>query len=131
MCYLDFKGAFPSTDHKQLVRTLEYLGLPRDFTLLVSNLYSGATTEFVTPHGRTLPVEIGRGTAAAKLAVRSFDTLPPYNKLRVDIGEVAPRPQHWVMYTATPPSLGISLATLHISATTPRAWWTIPEEERF
>ncbi len=62
MFYLDFKGAFPSTDHKQLVRTLEYMGLPRDFTLLVSNLYSGATTEFVTPHGRTLPVEIGRGT---------------------------------------------------------------------
>ena len=44
---------------------------------------------------------------------------------------MAPRPQHWVMYTATSPSLGISQATLHIPATTPRAWWTIPEEERF
>ncbi len=41
--------------------------------------------------------------AAAKLAVRSFDTLPPNQEIRVDIGEVAPRPQHWVMYTATPP----------------------------
>ena len=38
LCYLDFKEAFPSTDHKQLVRTLEYLGLPIDFNLLVSNL---------------------------------------------------------------------------------------------
>ena len=28
--------------------------------------------------------------ATAKMAVLSFDTLPPYNKLRVDIGEVAP-----------------------------------------
>ena len=63
--------------------------------------------------------------AAAKLAVRSFDTLSPNNKLRVDIREVAPRQQHWVMYTATPPSLGISPATPHIYATTPRAWWTI------
>jgi hypothetical protein len=45
-----------------LVRTLEFLGLPRDFTLLVSNLYSGATTQFITAHGHTPPVEIGRGT---------------------------------------------------------------------
>ncbi len=34
------------------------------------------------------------------------------------------------MYTATPPSLGIFPATLHISATNPRAWWTIPEADR-
>ena len=62
LCYLDFKEAFPSTDHKHLVRTLEYLGLPDDFTKLVSNLYSGASTEFITPHGCTSPVGIGRGT---------------------------------------------------------------------
>jgi hypothetical protein len=62
LCYIYFKGAFPSTDHKQLVRTLEFLGLPNDFTLLISNLYSGASTQFITPHGRTSPVEIGRGT---------------------------------------------------------------------
>jgi hypothetical protein len=68
--------------------------------------------------------------AAAKLAVRSLDTLPPKQTLRVDIGEVAPRPHHWVIYTATPPSLGISPATLHTSATTPRAWWTILEADR-
>jgi len=29
---------------------------------LVSNLYNGVTTEFITPHGRTSPVEIRRGT---------------------------------------------------------------------
>ena len=32
--------------------------------------------------------------AAAKLAVRSFDTLPPNQKLRMDIGEIAPRPPY-------------------------------------
>ena len=37
LCYLDFKGDFPSTDHKPLVRVLEFLGLPTDFTCLVSN----------------------------------------------------------------------------------------------
>ena len=44
LCYLYFKGAFPSTDHKQLVRVLEFMGLPFDFTRPVSNLYSEATT---------------------------------------------------------------------------------------
>ncbi len=62
LCYLDLKGAFPSTDHKQLVRVLEFLGLPADFTRMVSNLYSGATTEFITPHGHISPVGIKRGT---------------------------------------------------------------------
>jgi hypothetical protein len=28
LCYLDYKGAFPSTDHSQLVRVLDLLGLP-------------------------------------------------------------------------------------------------------
>jgi hypothetical protein len=62
LCYLDFKGAFPSTDHKQLVRVLKLLGLPADLTRLVSNLYSGATIECITPHGHTTPVGIRRGT---------------------------------------------------------------------
>ena len=54
LCYLDFKRAFPSTDPKQIVRTLEFLGLPNDFNRLVSNLYSGASTEFVTPRPRII-----------------------------------------------------------------------------
>ena len=61
-CYLDFTGAFPSTDHKQLVRVLEFMGLPSDFTRLVSNLYSGATTELIIPPGNSSPVGIRRGT---------------------------------------------------------------------
>ena len=61
LCCIDFKGVFPSTDHKQLVHTHEFLGLPSDFTLLISNLYSGETTQFITPHGHAQPVGIGRG----------------------------------------------------------------------
>ncbi len=60
--YLDFKGAFPSTDHKQMVRVLEFMGLLVDFTRHVFNLYSGATTEFITPNGHTPPIEIRSGT---------------------------------------------------------------------
>ena len=68
--------------------------------------------------------------AAAKLAVRSFDTLPSHQTLRVDIGEIAPRPEYWIMYTAKPPMLGVAPTTLTIPASNPRAWWSIPEAER-
>jgi len=57
LCYFDFKGAFPSADLNQLVRTLVFLGLPEDFINIISNLYKGATTEFITPHGHTPPSE--------------------------------------------------------------------------
>ena len=59
--------------------------------------------------------------AAAKLAVRDFDTLPPNQTLRVDIGEIAPRPQYWIMYTATPPPLSVAPDTLTKPASSPRA----------
>ncbi len=62
LCYLNLKGAFPSTDPRQLFRVLEFLGLPHDYTRLVSNLYNGASTEFITPHGHTAPVGIRCGT---------------------------------------------------------------------
>ena len=62
LCYLDFKEVFLSIDHKKMVRVLEFLGFPADFTRLVSNMYSGATTSFITPHGHTSPVGIRRGT---------------------------------------------------------------------
>jgi len=53
--------------------------------------------------------------AAAKLAVRSFETLPQAHTIRVDVGENAPRPKHWVMYTTKPPTLTISPATSKIA----------------
>ena len=61
LCCLDFKGAFPSTDHRQLVKVLEFIGLFHDFTRLLSNLYRKASTEFVTPYGHTPAMSIRRG----------------------------------------------------------------------
>ena len=60
--YIDFKGAFPSQDHLLLTRILTFLGLPDDFTRLIGNLYTTATTTFLTPHCPTAPIPIGRGT---------------------------------------------------------------------
>ncbi len=62
MCYLDFKGAFPSTDHRQLVRALNFLGISQGFIRLVSNLYSEASTEFVKPCGQIPSLEVRKGT---------------------------------------------------------------------
>jgi hypothetical protein len=45
-----------------MVKTLEFLKLPEDFINIITNLYIGATTEFVTPHGHTHPIGIRRGT---------------------------------------------------------------------
>jgi hypothetical protein len=48
-------------DFDQLFRTLSFLGLPEDFTLLIFNLYSRAW-EFVAPHCHTSLIEVRRGT---------------------------------------------------------------------
>jgi hypothetical protein len=61
LCYLYLKGAFLSTEYCQLVKVLKFLGLPEDFTRLISKLYSEASTEIVSPHGHTSPVDIRRG----------------------------------------------------------------------
>ena len=62
LCYLDFNCAFPSTDHRQLVRVNEFLGLPQDLPRQVSNLYREASIEFITTYGHTPSVGIRRGT---------------------------------------------------------------------
>jgi hypothetical protein len=59
--FLDFKGAFLSAYLTKLKRVLRFLGLPEDFIHVVCNLYRGATTSFLTPHGPTpqIPVLCG------------------------------------------------------------------------
>jgi hypothetical protein len=68
---------------------------------------------------------------AAKLAVTHYDTLPPSQKWRVETGEIAPRPHHWVMYTVkSPPPTRPAISTGTNCATLRRPWWTILDEGR-
>jgi len=60
LCYLEFKGAFPSSNRDHFFPT--FLRLQADFTRIVYNLYSRANAEFVTPHGRKSPVRARQGT---------------------------------------------------------------------
>jgi hypothetical protein len=76
LCYLDFKGAFPSAEHAELARILALLGLPKDFIAYISNLYNGATTEFVAPHGHTPLIGIRRGSLQGdSLSLLTFDLM--------------------------------------------------------
>ncbi len=68
--------------------------------------------------------------AAAKLAVMHFDTLPPSQTKRVDIGELAPRPHQWVMYTVKPPPPTPAMSTGTNCAILRRPWWTILDADR-
>jgi hypothetical protein len=43
-----------------MVRILKFLGLPEDFTNLISNIYHETTTKLVTSHNHTPPVEVRR-----------------------------------------------------------------------
>ncbi len=74
--YLELKGAFPSADHEQLVRTHVFLGLPDDIVNIISNLCKGATTEFVTP-----PPPTATRPPSAFAAATYKETPPPHYSL--------------------------------------------------
>ena len=67
---------------------------------------------------------------AAKQADRCFDDLPDDSKVSVSLGDVAPRPPYWVMYTHShaPPLAELAVGTHTTSLRVP--WWKIPKEDR-
>ena len=64
---------------------------------------------------------------AAKMAVTQYDSLPESQKLRVTVGEAAPRHPYWGMYTMKPPPPPPQLGTDTRTATLRQPWWSIPE----
>ena len=62
MMSLDMTAAFNRISHAKLCEIMYDLGIPTDAIDFVRELYTGATTKFLTPHGPTAPVPILRGT---------------------------------------------------------------------
>ena len=61
IAWLDIKNAFGSIPHSALLTTLTHMGFPADLVELISNAYTGTTTEVVTPLGKTPPIPIYSG----------------------------------------------------------------------
>ncbi len=99
-------------------------------TLLEERKLTGLRTTLHKLRGHTNIRGNDLADAAAKLAVTHFDTIPPSQTKRVDIGELAPRPHHWVMYTVKPPPPTPAMSTGTSCATLRRPWWTIPDADR-
>ena len=89
--------------------------------LLEERIRSGKSTTLHKIRAHTHVRGNDLADTAAKLAVRSFDTLPSHQTLRVDMGETAPRPEYWIMYTATPPVLGIAPTPPHNAGHQPQS----------
>ena len=68
--------------------------------------------------------------AAAKMKDTQYDSPPESQKLKVDVGEVAPRPPHWFMYTVKPPPPHAHLGIGARVATLCQPRWSIPKGER-
>jgi hypothetical protein len=68
--------------------------------------------------------------AAAKMVATRYDSLPKAKILKAVIGEIPPRPPHWVMYTVKPQLTTIRLEVDTRTATLRQSWWTVPERER-
>ena len=61
LAWLDVQNAFGSIPYDALLTTLSHMGFPADLVLMISQIYIGATTEVVTPLGKTPPIPIHSG----------------------------------------------------------------------
>ena len=61
LAWLDIRNAFGSIPHAALSTTLSHMGFPALLVKMIMNVYTGATTEVLTPTGKTLPIPIHSG----------------------------------------------------------------------
>ena len=59
--WLDIRNAFGSIPHYALLSTLTHMGYPQELVDMIANVYTGATTEVLTPLGKTSPIHIQSG----------------------------------------------------------------------
>jgi hypothetical protein len=61
LAWLDIRNAFGSVPHSAMLTTLTHMGFPPDLIAMIGNVYTGATTEIVTPLGKTPSIPIHSG----------------------------------------------------------------------
>ena len=60
-CFIDYTKTFDCTDHNQLWKILQEMGIPDHMTCLLRNLYAGQEATVRTGHGITDWFQIGKG----------------------------------------------------------------------
>ncbi|CAB3991255.1 Hypothetical predicted protein [Paramuricea clavata] len=58
LAWLDVRNASGSIPHDALLTTLSHMGFPPDLVEMIGHIYTGATTEVVTPLGKTQSIPI-------------------------------------------------------------------------
>ena len=61
LAWLDIRNAFGSIPHSVLSTALLRMGFPPDLVRMITNVYTGATTEVLTSTGKTPPIPIHSG----------------------------------------------------------------------
>lgn len=61
IAWLDLRNAFGSIPHTVIKHTLLHIGVPEDMVQLCANIYTGATTQILTPQGLTDEIRIRFG----------------------------------------------------------------------
>ena len=61
LAWLDIGNAFGSIPHSALSTTLLHMGFPPDLVRMITNVYTGSTTEIPTSTGKTSPIPIYSG----------------------------------------------------------------------
>ena len=61
LAWLDIRNAFGSIPHAALLTTLTHMGFPPNLVSMISNIYTGASTEVLTPQGKTEAIPIHSG----------------------------------------------------------------------
>jgi hypothetical protein len=62
LTYVDLSSAFNTVPHAGLLDIMRRKGFPEDAVTAVGAIYSESITSIMTPHGRTRPIPILRGT---------------------------------------------------------------------
>ena len=61
LAWLDIRNAFGSIPHAALLTTLTHMGFPPNLVAMISNVYTGASTEVLTPLRKTEAIPIHSG----------------------------------------------------------------------
>jgi hypothetical protein len=93
IAWLDVRNAFGSIPHPALLSTLSHMGFPPELVEMIGKIYTGATTEVVTPLGKTPSIPIHSGVKQGAPLVPSSSIY----LLNLSFANVMPKLDHFLV----------------------------------